>query len=195
MMNGYMRSFLAFILASTLIGLAIQSGAASRIYKTVDENGNVVFTDIPPKDGDQANPIAVETPNTFQTSPSGEDRQEWIVDPTDEDEAETSFSYRSLAITTPANNASVRENAGNVNIMARVDPELRIGHKIRIVLDGSPEQAGAQNAFILPNVDRGTHTLVAEVIDDAGNVVISSPPTTFHLQRVSAPRPTPARAN
>jgi hypothetical protein len=163
MMNGYMRSFLAFILASALIGLAIDGQAASsRIYKTVDENGNVVFTDIPPKDGDQTKSVAVETP---------------------------------LAITTPANNASVRENAGNVNIMARVDPELRIGHKIRIVLDGSPEQAGAQNAFILPNVDRGTHTLVAEVIDDAGNVVISSPPTTFHLQRVSAPRPTPARAN
>jgi hypothetical protein len=190
MMNGYMRSFLAFILASALIGLAIDGQAASsRIYKTVDENGNVVFTDIPPKDGDQTKSVAVETPNTFQTTTAGEDRQDWIVDPTDEDEAET------LAITTPANNASVRENAGNVNIMARVDPELRIGHKIRIVLDGSPEQAGAQNAFILPNVDRGTHTLVAEVIDDAGNVVISSPPTTFHLQRVSAPRPTPARAN
>lgn len=195
MMNGYMRSFLAFILASALVGLALDSQAASRIYKTVDENGNVVFTDIPPRDGDKANPIAVETPNTFQTTPDGQERAEWIVDPTDEEEAETSFSYRSLAITTPADDAPVRENAGNVNIMARVDPELRIGHKIRILLDGSPEQAGAQNAFILPNVDRGTHTLHAEVIDDAGNVLISSSPTTFHLQRVSAPRPTPARSN
>lgn len=189
-MNGYLRNILVLILTLSFVTLAATSDAASRIYKTVDENGNVVFTDIPPKEGESGQAIAVETPNTFQPE-QPETREQWIVEP-DEEAAEDEFVYNSIIITSPTNDQAVRENAGNVTIATQVEPELQIGHHIRIVMDDTPEQAGPQTVFTLPNVDRGTHTLLAQVVDDAGNVLLTSSPVVFHLQRVSIrkqPRP------
>ena len=37
----------------------------ARIYKTVDENGNIIFTDIPPREDEPAEQIIVEQPNAF----------------------------------------------------------------------------------------------------------------------------------
>lgn len=192
-MTGYLRTLLVLIVATAIFGLCMDGHAASRIYKTVDENGNVVFTDIPPKEGQSGQAVAVEMPNTFQPA-APESREEWIVDPADEEDAEAaSFSYTSLSITAPGNDEAIRENAGNVNVVAEVNPELQIGHRVRILMDGKPEQAGAQTVFMLPNVDRGTHSVQAEIIDDSGKVLITSSPTTFTLQRVAAaPRPSPA---
>jgi hypothetical protein len=190
-MTGYFRNLLVLIVAIAVFGLCMDGHAASRIYKTVDENGNVVFTDVPPKEGESSEAIAVETPNTFPAA-EPESREQWIVDPTDEESEAAPFTYASLNISAPSNDEAVRENAGNVNVVAEVSPELQIGHRVRILLDGKPEQAAAQTVFMLPNVDRGTHSVQAEVIDDSGKVLISSAPTTFHLQRVAAaPRPSP----
>jgi len=191
-MTGYLRSLLVLIVATAIVGLCVDGHAASRIFKTVDENGNVVFTDIPPKEGQSGEAIAVETPNTFQAAQS-ESREQWIVDPTDEESEAEPFTYTSLNISAPSNDEAIRENAGNINVVAEVKPELQIGHRVRILMDGKPEQAAAQMVFMLPNVDRGTHSVQAEIIDDSGKVLITSAPITFTLQRVAAaPRPSPA---
>ena len=183
---------LVLIVATAIVGLCVDGHAASRIFKTVDENGNVVFTDIPPKEGQSGEAIAVETPNTFQAAQS-ESREQWIVDPTDEESEAEPFTYTSLNISAPSNDEAIRENAGNINVVAEVKPELQIGHRVRILMDGKPEQAAAQMVFMLPNVDRGTHSVQAEIIDDSGKVLITSAPITFTLQRVAAaPRPSPA---
>ncbi len=191
-MNINLRNILALMLAMLLVGLSSGSEAASRIYKTVDENGNIIFTDIPPKEGQSGEPVAVESPNTFQPA-APESREEWIVDSEEADTDAEEFNYNAVTITSPSNDQAVRENAGNVTVVAEVEPALQIGHHIRIVMDDTPEQAGPQTVFTLPNVDRGTHTLLAQVVDDAGKVLITSSPVVFHLQRVAAaPRPAPA---
>ncbi len=191
------RNVIAFFLAAALAGAAADVSAASKIYRTVDEDGNVVFTDIPPKDGEQSESVAVESPNTFTGEPARPDQ--WIVEQGEGAEAEAdAFSYESLTINSPADDEAVRENAGNVNIVATAVPALRPGHRIRVLLDGVPEQEGHQSSFVLSNVDRGTHSVTTEIVDEAGTVLLASAPTTFHLQRVAAGRPVPAptrRAN
>lgn len=191
-MNDYLKNILALMLTTLLVCLSAGSDAASRIYRTVDEDGNVIFTDVPPKEGESGEAIAVERPNTFQPAAS-ESREEWIVDSDGENADEAAFNYNAVTITSPTHDQAVRENAGNVTVVAEVEPELQIGHHIRIVMDDTPEQTGPQTVFTLPNVDRGTHTLLAQVVDDAGNVLLTSSPVVFHLQRVAAaPRPGPA---
>ena len=176
----------------------LEGHAASRIYKTVDEHGNVVFTDVPPKQGEPAESVAVEAPNTFRAEPetptTGEQREQWIVEPDEdaEDADADAISYNAIAITAPGDDEAVRENAGTVTVVARVDPSLRPGHRVRVLLDGNPEQEGRQTNFVLTNVDRGTHALSAEVVDDTGNVLIVSAPSTFHMLRATAARPSPS---
>jgi hypothetical protein len=194
-MTGYLRNLFVLIMATATLILSFDSGAASRIYKTVDANGNVVFTDIPPKDGEAGEAMTIENPNTFQPA-APESREQWIVDSADENTegAEAAaFTYQSLTISAPTSDEAIRENAGNVNVVANVVPELQTGHRVRILMDGKPEQAAARAVFMLPNVDRGSHSVQAEVIDDTGKVLITSSSTTFHLQRVAAaPRARPS---
>ena len=191
------RSFIAFALLITCTLAAASGNAASgRIYKTVDENGNVVFTDVPPSNGDRA-AISVEEPNTFTTS-EALPREDWIVEPKEGDEEgskreERTLAYRALTVTNPVDDSSVRENAGNVSVTVLPAPDLQSGHRIRLLLDGSPQQEGNQTTFQLNNLDRGTHSLSAEIVDADGQVLFAGGASTFHLQRhsLSQPRPTP----
>lgn len=161
--------------------------AISQIYKTVDEEGNVVFTDIPPReDTEGAQQIVVETPNSFAIEEAIGPREEWVVE-SEEGEEEVAFSYKSLTIASPTSDESIRENAGNVSIVAVSNPSLQSGHRMRLVMDGAAIKEGSQTRFDLENVDRGTHVIATEIVDDSGNVLIRSTDTTFHLQRFRIP--------
>jgi hypothetical protein len=180
--------------AMMVILLILASGLASageRIFKTVDENGNVVFTDIPPKEDEPGEQIIVENPNSYASEEAVGPQDEWIVESEDEEGSETRFTYQSLDIVAPQKDATIRENAGNVSIVAVPNPRLRSGDRLRLMMDGDLVQEGRQTRFDLENVDRGTHVAVTEIVDDAGNVLIRSDPTTFHLQRYRIPTPRP----
>jgi hypothetical protein len=180
-----------------IIGLLAASSAAfGQIYRTVDANGNVVFTDIAPVDrsGGAAPPraITVEPVNTFQPPVQAA--------PANTPETSTATVYYSeLVVISPAEDATIRDNAGNIQIEVAITPSLRSDHRLLLVLDGQPTEVEAENGvFELSNVDRGTHTAGARAVDRQGNVLVESSPTTFNLMRVAVPQsigpgvPTPA---
>jgi hypothetical protein len=174
-----------------IAALTCAGPAISQIYKTVDEEGNVVFTDIPPREDTQdAEQIVVETPNSFAIEEAIGPREQWVVESEESDE-EAAFFYKSLVIASPTADESIRENAGNVSIVAVANPRLQSGHRMRLVMNGTSIQEGSQTRFDLENVDRGTHVVATEIVDDSGNVLIRSTDTTFHLQRYRIPTPRP----
>lgn len=185
-----LKSIALFGVVSTpALLLSAQATAGTTIYKTVDENGNVVFTDTPPRVDGPSETISLPAPNSFDPAEAGTEassRQLWIVDPDAEDEISGTF-YAGLTIATPVDDENIRENAGNVTVSVDLEPpNLQPGHRIRLLLDGTP--TGGTNttgSFALTNVDRGTHSLKAEIVDDAGQVVFTGPSSTFHLQRYS----------
>jgi hypothetical protein len=188
---------LKFLLTASLTGtlalICLIPGAAAagenRIYKTVDADGNVVFTDIPPREDDQnAEQIIVEQPNSFAVGEAIPSSDQWIVEPGQTAGEEPPFRYNTLSIVSPADDEPVRENAGNVTIVSNVSPRLQSGHVIRLLMDGAVAQEGAQGTFNLANVDRGTHTIALEILDSNGNVLIRSDNSTFHLLRYAIRR-------
>ncbi len=67
-----------------------------------------------------------------------------------------------------AEDETIRDNAGNVQIEAAITPPLRSDHRLLLVLDGTPTEVEAVNGvFELSNVDRGTHTAGARAVDRA----------------------------
>jgi hypothetical protein len=55
-------------------------------------------------------------------------------------------------------------------------------------MDGAPTEVEAiDGVFELSNVDRGTHTAGARIVNGDGVVQIESPPVTFHLLRYALP--------
>lgn len=189
--------FLAFLLMWTycvcLLGASAANAAETKIYKTVDKDGNVVFTDRPPKNDDSVEEVKVAAPNTADLGVATP-----AVDSSIEAQTVETFSYRTLRITSPEHDQSVRENTGgNVEVVIEVQPQLRAEHELRLLVDGATEQVGRQSRFILSGIDRGTHTLQVEVLHRSGEVLVASDPSVFHMQRYSqltAPnqdRPTP----
>ena len=175
-----------FWLATSLavIALAILGpvSVSAEIFRTVDENGNVVFSDVPPSPDQTSESITVDPVNTFDapavaTPPAGASADVEVP------EVE---HYNSLTILAPANDTTVRENAGNVTVAVALNPSLRAGDRLVLYMDGKQSQVRAQGtSFRLENVDRGTHTIGVRVLDDAGNVAAEAPTSTFTLQRVS----------
>jgi hypothetical protein len=182
----------ALALALLVLLFAAEAAAATKIYKIVDRDGNVVFTDQPPSEAADAAEVELRSGNSFEATPL--EPEPWIVDAANGDESGPA-PYTRATIVAPANDESVRDNAGNVTVSVSVAPALRAGDQVRLLLDGLPHGTSRGLEFTLSNVDRGTHTLAVEVIDSSGAVLLTGAPSTFHLLRYSAlstgPQPVP----
>ena len=181
------RTVMNLVVLAALALAYSAADAGTRIYKTVDADGNIVFTDVPPLDTSKSQEVKVGVSNTFENPLEPGARQVWNVGQDGEQTpAETEFAYHQAVIVTPENDASLRENAGNVSVKTRISPNLRPGHKLRLLVDESPlgRLIGASE-FALTNVDRGSHTLRLQIVNQAGAVIFDGPASTFHLQRTS----------
>ena len=99
-------------------------------------------------------------------------------------------TYTLAVVVSPADDEALRGNAGNLTVLTRVDPKLQGGHRLRLLLDGAPRAiSGRKPEFHLENIDRGTHSLQLQVIDDSNRVLFTGPPSTFHLLRHSRLHP------
>lgn len=93
-------------------------------------------------------------------------------------------SYEKIFVSNPADGSAIRSNNGNLNISIVLEPALRSGHRILITMDGKELSIGLGQSVSLTNIDRGTHTIGASVIDSSSNAIISGS-STFSILRVS----------
>jgi|SoiMethySBSTD1v2_1073268.scaffolds.fasta_scaffold1091732_1 hypothetical protein len=172
-------------LALILVLAAVAPTALGEIYKTVDANGNVVFTDIAPADrsGQPAPQAVTVTPiNSYEPPPAAVAQPNAASPPSSDDVG----YYAQLEVISPTEDETIRDNAGDVQIQVAIAPQLRTDHRLLLVFDGNGTEIEAVNGvFELSNVDRGTHTVAGRVVDRSGNVVIESNPATFNLMRVA----------
>jgi uncharacterized protein DUF4124 len=160
------------ILISILV-LYVSNLSAETVYKTVDEDGKVIFTDKPSEDSEE---IKINDLETIKNPNPGKFR------PSEKQPEEPEDYYNSLVITSPKDGEAIRSNIGNVSISLSLSPSLEGGHRIVILLDG--KEVGTGTGVSLQNVDRGTHTITANVIDAEGKKIISTS-STFSLLRAS----------
>ncbi len=158
--------------------LATGTAQAQKVYKVVRPDGTILFTDSP-SPGDDAEQVDVAPLNTFQPLASPTDAFD------DTPAVELEQSYSEIRITSPGNDESIRDNAGNVNVDLSLKPSLRSGDKIDLMLDGESIGGGKSTAITLSDMGRGTHNIQAVVKNSAGQVIARSNSVTFTLQRRS----------
>lgn len=182
MINGYGTTIFGILLTC----LALQTIQAAEVYKQVDENGNVIFTDTP---GEGAEKIEVQPTNiqNFPKTPKMAPQREQPKD---------TFSYKALNIIAPLNDTTVR-NPGDVLVRAELSPGLQRAHQVRFTDNGQPlGEPSRKLSLQLINLSRGTHMLQAEVLDQQGKVMISSAAVAVHVHRntiINNPPPAPAK--
>ena len=96
--------------------------------------------------------------------------------------------YRQLAITSPAPEENIHDNQGIVKVSVQVSPRLVADkdHLIQLLLDGQargkPSPALRQS---FEGVERGEHTVAAQVLDRNNQVLMTSEPVVFYMKRQS----------
>jgi hypothetical protein len=146
---------------------------ADKVYKWVDAQGNVLYTDLPRK-GAQEIKIAKQPVSVPVGSFAARD--------------EDRFRYSAVTLDAPTNEGTIRDNEGNVKVAVNVVPPLRTdrGDQIRLTLDGGALNADpSASEVVLAGLDQGAHTLQATVTDRTGKVLISSDPVEFYLKHWS----------
>lgn len=173
-----MRSDLFFLVIC--IFFAIQAiDAQAEVYKRVNPDGSVEFSDVPDKTGEK--PVTLPPPSTYK--PPKQPLSLTMPDQTKK--APTPIGYESLSINHPENDTTIRENTGNISVKIASEPALQPGHSFVLLMDGNKVGEGRAASFQLTNLPRGSHTLSVQIKDGEGNTLIQSGAVTFHLMRFS----------
>ena len=179
------------------ISLFWASAASAEIYKIIDKDGNVIFTDVPPKDNPEAYNVDPGSSYTPLPSEASGDTPQSPIETTDgqlganfdnpDDPAtpEPLPAYTAIHFSFPAEDQAIRENSGTVTFRVDINPILHSNHRLQITLDGLVVPDATSQTFTIEHMDRGTHVLQASIVDGQGAVLLSSAPRTFHLLRHS----------
>ncbi len=173
------------MLVGILAFLAVAQ-ASAELYKSVDENGNVTYTD---KSGTKAKPV--EPPGlTSYAPPKRHTETEPPGSTAATPEPPKVTQYSQITIKTPADGTALRDASGGIDVVLDITPALNtaLGHKVVIAVDGKLASTSQSAQAKLENVERGEHQLVAQVVDDKGKVLKQSRPIKIQLHRPSVAR-------
>lgn len=170
-----------FLLILTLLAMA---SVHADVYRSVNEDGNTVYSDKPSPDAEKIHIDKIQTIDPGEVEP-------FEYTPIKRD-AEGVSPYTGVQIASPQNNDTIRSNAGELEVNVAINPGLIPGHQVVLYLDGNNVAEGG-GQFELENIERGTHTLIAAIRSSQGNEIERSAPVTFTLQRVAASQ-SPANA-
>jgi hypothetical protein len=163
--------------------------ADATLYRWVDEQGVVHYSDTPQPGAEKVHIAAAQT---FPAQP-GAASQSSPSPPGAASQAQ------SCAITQPAPEQAFYAPE-SVAVEVDVTPRLEGSTQLVVSLDGAAVQP-AQPAehgyrYQLTNVDRGSHTVTAEVRDGAGHLLCNAAPVNFYVQRPSLLAPqSPAKGH
>jgi len=161
----------------TLTLLLLTGLCQAAVYKWVDKDGKVHYSDEPKADAQLVEPKE-NTQNQIQVRP-----------PVDlsagKQAAEAKIEYQ-LSILSPAHEETIRSNEGNFNVRASIDPEPPTGALWVLRLDGKVWRDAMTSPFFqLENVDRGEHSIQVQLVARNGKILASSLPRTLFLHRAT----------
>ncbi len=183
------------LLAVITTGFVLSLNSQAKIYKTIDENGNAVFTDAPsaPEEGEEVT-LKPLTPIQFDIP-----EEPTITGQESETEEKDKPNYKELVIVEPENGSTFRGD-GNIKVKVKHRPALYPNHMLALFING--QQAGTPQTgtvFKLKNVSRGEYTLQVKILDSSGKewkaasstVYVFRPIIRKEPKAIPKPRPIP----
>jgi hypothetical protein len=163
------------------ITLLFFTPVSAEVFRQVDAQGNVTFTDEP---SDQSTAEKVEIrPVTTVTLP----RPEAVREPQQlrEKVEKEGAAYSNVRFTAPQDEQAFHSGSGNVAFQVTSSPGLKNGHKYEVTLDGQPVGQSTSGTVSVRNIFRGTHQAGVSIIDSAGVTIKSGDTISFTVHRPS----------
>lgn len=157
--------------------------AVAEVYRQVDAEGKVTYTDQPPADGRGEKihmPATNAIPAMQQKLPP--ERAEGAVDASAD--KPVFKGYTRFEMSSPEKDEILGWDVTTASLVAEVSPSLREGHTIQFYLDGRAlGQPGTTLFRLVSSLERGTHTAEARIRDEKGKTLRSTRAVTFHVRR------------
>lgn len=149
---------------------------STQIYVWRNESGELVFSDSPKAGAEE---LTTADANIIQSVTSVKTKVLDIKPQKIQNDYE-------IVISSPEDQATIRDNTGSVYISANIKPIFKIGLKIQLLLDDKPYgQPQPLAVFSLKNIDRGEHKIKMLLMNETGKIIASSKPVTFYMHRAS----------
>lgn len=156
--------------------LVVFAPAGAEIYKHVGSNGEIIYSDRPEEGGE---PVKLPGINSYTGSRGTQNRAGTNAVAR---EKAANGPYRSVRILQPSQDQTVQHNGGKVNVSLLLEPALRPGNGIRIIVNGFPKPEIINTTqFILADMNRGTNTLQIQVVGSNGDVLGESESVSFNI--------------
>jgi hypothetical protein len=152
------------------------------VYKKVNEDGSVTYSDVP---SDGAKQLVLTQHNTAvmpssQTSPAS-NKQLKLPAPTKRSIIVKSYSIRILS---PTPGQTIRSNNGVLDIETKLAPE--VAGRYELLLNDTLHTSQGSPKFHLENISRGEHRFQVRFVDNSGKILALTPMQTVFLHRASA---------
>ncbi|HEV2228614.1 MAG TPA: DUF4124 domain-containing protein [Steroidobacteraceae bacterium] len=159
----------------TLISLGCSVALATTVYKWVDENGVIHYSDQPHPN---AQKLQVEGVQTYSSNAAAVRAAE------PEQSSASGNPYKGCAIAQPLDQQNL-PNAQSVFIRVAADPVPRGADRVFITMDGQGLNGGQPTglSFNVTPIERGQHSVSAQIRAADGQVLCQTPNVTFYVQQ------------
>jgi hypothetical protein len=167
----------AFVLMRCTLVLGLAAVLGAPMYVRVEPDGTKTYSDKPIPGGklvelDVAPPSSsAPTKTATQAGPRAAP-------------AAANFQYAICRVASPKSDETFI-NAESVTVSLQLEPQLRTGDQIFLLVDGQRVGGPATATFTIAPVFRGTHTVTATIRDAVGTTLCQSPSLSFHVRQLS----------
>jgi hypothetical protein len=172
------------VLLLAVLGSCWALAAQATVYRWVDADGVVHFSDQPHQG---ASEIQVQEPQTYSAPKAAPANNSGAAAAAAAAKAKASnFRYTNCSVGSPAPESDLTD-ADSVAVSVSLDPAPRPTDHISVYYDGAPVagSGGASTGFQISPLERGTHTLAVTVTDTTGAIMCQSGPVTFYVHQPS----------
>lgn len=175
----------ATLIPLTLLAIAlVTSPASAKVYKFVDENGVVSFSDKPSQGSSEVKIRQTRPSNTNADDDEGEGDESVEETASSDEEGDNkrpAITYRSLQVLTPRQDKVLDPENGAVQVILLPTPSLGDNHELVISVDGRDISQGRDVNLSVTNLPNGNHTVAGRIIDPDGKVIIQSRTINFEI--------------
>lgn len=175
----------SLIAAGLLISFLGVTTASAEVYKTVDKNGRITYTDVPPAHT-EAKPVELKTINSLPAPavlPQVAAASDVVAAP--------ALPYH-VQLLAPENGATLMPAQRSVELSVGLNQNLNDGDVLAYKIDGTLLATSRDSVYTLVEPPRGEHKLTVEVLDADGNSLAQSDAVTLLVMRpFIKPKPVP----
>lgn len=156
--------------------LMITMTASAAVYKYVDKNGEVHYTDKPVPGARRLDLPQIQTYSPGELPPPST-----VPEP---GQGKAQAVYESVSLVRPQPKETFRSAERTVILSVRTQPALRLQDRFMFYLDGKPVLAEPtrSNTTVIKVMARGTHHASAAVIGPEGKSLARSAPVEFYMK-------------